>query len=118
MSPAASTSLPLTADPDGDLDDRIEVALAEDRISTTHLCRIPNLAVLRGRRLLGRGQFWGPAMESGALDGTQATSWEVITGTYRSVRSRSTDFGQVGFEPGPAPTALKPAFYLGFCVPY
>jgi hypothetical protein len=33
---------------------------------------------------------------------------------YRSVRSRSTDFGQVGFEPGQVPTALKPAFYLDF----
>jgi hypothetical protein len=33
---------------------------------------------------------------------------------YRSVRSRSTDFGQVGFEPGQVPIALKPAFYLGF----
>jgi hypothetical protein len=33
---------------------------------------------------------------------------------YQSVRSRSTDFGQVGFEPGQVPTALKPAFYLGF----
>ena len=33
---------------------------------------------------------------------------------YQSVRSRSTDFGQRGFEPGQAPTALKPACYLGF----
>ena len=54
MCPAASTSLPLTANSDGDLDDRSEVALAEDRISTTHLCRIPDLAALPGRRLLGR----------------------------------------------------------------
>ena len=37
---------------------------------------------------------------------------------YQSVRSRSTDFGQVGFEPGQGPTPLKPAFNLGFCVPY
>ena len=33
---------------------------------------------------------------------------------YQSVRSRSTDFWQVGFEPGQVPIALKPAFYLGF----
>ena len=33
---------------------------------------------------------------------------------YQSVRFRSTDFGQVGFEPGQVPTPLKPAFYLGF----
>ena len=33
---------------------------------------------------------------------------------YQSVRSRSTDFGQVGFEPEQVPTARKPAFYLGF----
>jgi hypothetical protein len=37
---------------------------------------------------------------------------------YRSVRSWSTEFGQGGFEPEPAPTALKPAFDLGFCVPH
>ena len=37
---------------------------------------------------------------------------------YQSVRSRSTAFRQVGFEPRPTPTALKPAFYQGFCVPY
>ena len=30
------------------------------------------------------------------------------------VRSRSTDFGHVGFEPEQVPTALKLAFYLGF----
>ena len=36
------------------------------------------------------------------------------TGPYQSVRFRSTDFGQVGFEPERVPTALKPAFYLGF----
>ncbi len=35
-------------------------------------------------------------------------------GAYQSVRSRSTDFGQVGLEPGQMPTALKPAFDLGF----
>ena len=35
-------------------------------------------------------------------------------GPYRSVRSRSTDFGQVGFEPEQVPTALKPAFFLAF----
>lgn len=114
MCPAASTSLPLTADSDGDLDDRIEVALAEDRISTTHLCRIPDLAVLRGRSLLRRRECWGPVMASGARDGKQAASWGVITGTYQSVRSRSTDFEQVGFEPQPMLTALKPAFYLDF----
>ncbi len=34
------------------------------------------------------------------------------------VRSRSTDFGQVGFEPKQVPTARKPAFDLGFLVPY
>ena len=34
------------------------------------------------------------------------------------VRFRSTDFGQVGFEPEQVPTALKAAFYQGFCVPY
>lgn len=33
---------------------------------------------------------------------------------YRSVRSRSTDLGQVGFEPGQVPIARKPAFYLSF----
>jgi len=33
---------------------------------------------------------------------------------YQSVRSRSTDFGRVGFEPGQMPTTLKSAFYLGF----
>ena len=33
---------------------------------------------------------------------------------YQVVRSRSTDFGQVGFEPQQGPTSLKPAFYLGF----
>jgi len=33
---------------------------------------------------------------------------------YQSVRSRSTDFGQVGFEPEQVPTTRKSAFYLGF----
>jgi hypothetical protein len=33
---------------------------------------------------------------------------------HQSVRSRSTDFGQVGCEPGQVPTTLKPAVYLGF----
>ncbi len=33
---------------------------------------------------------------------------------YQIVRSRSTDFGQVGFEPERVTTALEPAFYLGF----
>jgi len=33
---------------------------------------------------------------------------------YQSVRSRSTDFGQVGFEPEQVPTARKLAFYQGF----
>lgn len=51
-------------------------------------------------------------MASGARDGTQAASWGVITGTYQSVRSRNTDFGQVGFEPQPMLTALQLAFYL------
>ena len=37
---------------------------------------------------------------------------------YQSVRSRSTLFRQVGCELQQAPTALKPAFDLGFCVPY
>jgi len=32
--------------------------------------------------------------------------------------SQSADFGQVGFESGRVPAALKPAVYLGFCVPY
>ncbi len=30
------------------------------------------------------------------------------------VRSRTTDIGQVGFEPERVTTALEPAFYLGF----
>jgi hypothetical protein len=33
---------------------------------------------------------------------------------YQSVRSRSLDFGQVGFEPEQVLTALNPALYLGF----
>ena len=37
---------------------------------------------------------------------------------YQSVRSRSTDFEQVGFEPEQVTIARKPAFDLGFCVPY
>jgi hypothetical protein len=37
---------------------------------------------------------------------------------YQSVRSGSTDFGQVAFEPAQVLTARKPAIYLPFCVPY
>jgi hypothetical protein len=37
---------------------------------------------------------------------------------YQNVRSRSTGYGQVGFEPEQASTALKSAFFQGFCVPY
>jgi len=37
---------------------------------------------------------------------------------YQNVRSRSTLFRQVGCELQQAPTALNPAFDLGFCVPY
>jgi len=37
---------------------------------------------------------------------------------YQSVRCRSTDFGQVRCEPEQVPTALKPAFDLGFLIPY
>jgi len=33
---------------------------------------------------------------------------------YQSVRSRSTDLGQVGFEPEQVLAALKLAIYLGF----
>ena len=100
MCPAASTSLPLTANSDGDLDDRSEVALAEDRISTTHLCRIPDLEVLRGRRLLGRRECWGPAMASGARDGTQAASWGVITGSTKVFVLEIRITGKWGLEEG------------------
>jgi len=33
---------------------------------------------------------------------------------HSPIRSRSTDFGQAGFEPEQAPATLKPAFDLGF----
>jgi len=37
---------------------------------------------------------------------------------YQSVRSRSTEFRQVGCEPEQLPTARRPAFGQGFLVPY
>jgi len=37
-----------------------------------------------------------------------------LSGPYQSVRSRSMDFGQMGFESEQVPTALKTAFHLGF----
>ena len=37
-----------------------------------------------------------------------------VGSAYQGVRCRTTDFGQVGFEPERVLTVLKPAFYLGF----
>jgi hypothetical protein len=37
---------------------------------------------------------------------------------YRSVRARSTDFGQVECESEPMPAVRKLAFNLGLVVPY
>ncbi len=58
------------------------------------------------------------ARDSIWVSGVTPESGFLRAAPYQSVRSRGTDFGQLGFEPGQVPTALKPAFYLGFWVPY
>jgi hypothetical protein len=56
--------------------------------------------------------------DDGTATSTRFHVTSVADGRAIQIRSRSTAFGQVGFEPGQVPIALKPAFYLGFCVPY
>jgi len=57
--------------------------------------------------------FAGDAAPDG-FDRAHLPSGAGVGWEYQSVRSRSTDFGQVGFEPQQVTTALKLAFYLGF----
>ena len=77
---------------------------------------------LHDPRLLGRPDFVFPSRD--ALIEVRGCFWHrhpapacrnaAGQNAYQSVRSRSADFGEVGFEPEQVRAAPKPAFYLGF----